>query len=1082
MKILKILLFLFLSYISHAQSSCDLDYYVNNNINDTCFVAGNDISFTYTSNVIINIQDLNGTTVASSGWPPTNLYTWPNCPSGTYIINIIGSSFQTLCYDTITIAAGIVNIGNPIILDYCQWNTINLEDELNSFLQNGTNPQYEFSIGGSTINGSDYQIVDTDSIFIDVLITDASGCILNTELIINPTANNTNTQSYTISDTIVQFCEQTIVDFFINSPDTNYTYNWYIDNNYFQNTDNVQYIFDPISNYQGPVSFDIEIEIIEDSTGCNVSFPDQVSSLGLTFPTGSVFSIPDYASPGCTYDSLINAPASPSIYWPEIDQIPITQMGPSDTIFWFIYCQNIPFSGDPADIDTFIWNYSDLPSLIQPNPQDSSSNVAALEIIWLDNSCNCVDEKYKIHTVISGGCGNNEKIATKSVNDPILAAIEITTPICQNDTAIFQNNSEIGCAGNTFQDNDTIVYYNWDFGDCTPLTTISITDPSNSFNPFPNIAYSYPLPGIYTVTLEAYAYCLPPSDTSAIITVYPKPNVSFTHNESICDGDSVFFSTDGLVFADSAYTRIDTCSVFPDTIHINVPAGNSNFTYLWDFDDPSSGVTNNTSDDPNPSHQFSSCGSYNVSLTITDGNNCSKVFEKTVIIYDLPNPNTSTNVVCSPDTTSFYDNSYYSTIPPDNCFGNPIEQWTWNFGDGTILTTDSLNSDTVKHKYNPDCNNIDFVNYSAQLTVTDIMGCSDSIPINVRVDCEQNALFSDINGQCQYINDNTYTTTIWNQSTLNPPSPADPNYIVWTIEDISGNIIYTDYQDGYSNINLTYSFSQIGTFIVTMDINGTYCSGSHSDTIEIWPNPSASGLTTHINCWGDNTGSIEITANGGTPYNSPPSYLYSWSGPNGFFSNSEDLNNLFSGTYNLQVFDSLGCTSNNFFLVDQTDSLSKNVITQNVNCFGGDDGSATVNIISGGNPPYSYQWSDGQTTDTAVNLSAGLYYCIITDDSLCIDTANFSIDHPDQLVFDTTTQDVNCFGGNDGSATVNIISGGNPPYSYQWDDPAAQTTATADSLSAGTYTCIITYNNDCDTSVTVTINHPDQLVYIVLYC
>ena len=199
--------------------------------------------------------------------------------------------------------------------------------------------------------------------------------------------------------------------------------------------------------------------------------------------------------------------------------------------------------------------------------------------------------------------------------------------------AIFQNNSEIGCAGNTFQDNDTIVYYNWDFGDCN-TTTISIDDPSNSSNPFPNIGWSYPLPGIYIVTLEAYAYCLPPSDTSAIITVYPKPNVSFTHNESICDGDSVFFSTDGLVFADSAYTRIDTCSIFPDTIHVNVPAGDSNFTYLWDFDDPASGVTNNTSDDPNPSHKFSSCGSYNVSLTVTDGNNCIKVFENANIKPD----------------------------------------------------------------------------------------------------------------------------------------------------------------------------------------------------------------------------------------------------------------------------------------------------------------------------------------------------------------------------------------------------------------------------------------------------------------
>ena len=100
------------------------------------------------------------------------------------------------------------------------------------------------------------------------MITDESGCILNTELIILPTANNTNTQSYTISDSVIQFCEQTAVDFIVNNPDTNYTYNWYIDNNFFQNTDSIQYTFNPITNYQGPVQFEIEIEIIEDSTGC----------------------------------------------------------------------------------------------------------------------------------------------------------------------------------------------------------------------------------------------------------------------------------------------------------------------------------------------------------------------------------------------------------------------------------------------------------------------------------------------------------------------------------------------------------------------------------------------------------------------------------------------------------------------------------------------------------------------------------------------------------------------------------------------------------------------------------------------
>ena len=132
-----------------------------------------------------------------------------------------------------------------------------------------------------------------------------------------------------------------------------------------------------------------------------------------------------------------------------------------------------------------------------------------------------------------------------------------------------------------------------------------------------------------------------------------------------------------------------------------------------------------------------------------------------------------------------------------------------------------------------------------------------------------------------------------------------------------------------------------------------------------------------------------------------------------------------------------------------------------------------MNIISGGNAPFTYLWSDGQTSDTAINLSAGTYTCVITYNNNCDTSVTVTINQPDQLVFDTTTQDVNCFGGNDGSAWVNIISGGNAPFNYLWSN--GQTSDTAINLSAGTYTCIITYNNDCDTSVTVTINQPELI-------
>jgi hypothetical protein len=54
------------------------------------------------------------------------------------------------------------------------------------------------------------------------------------------------------------------------------------------------------------------------------------------------------------------------------------------------------------------------------------------------------------------------------------------------------------------------------------------------------------------------------------------------------------------------------------------------------------------------------------------------------------------------------------------------------------------------------------------------------------------------------------------------------------------------------------------------------------------------------------------------------------------------------------------------------------VVDNDVTCYGGDDGQATVSV-TGGVPPYTYLWSDGQTTATAGGLAAGNYSVTVTD-------------------------------------------------------------------------------------------------------
>ena len=66
---------------------------------------------------------------------------------------------------------------------------------------------------------------------------------------------------------------------------------------------------------------------------------------------------------------------------------------------------------------------------------------------------------------------------------------------------------------------------------------------------------------------------------------------------------------------------------------------------------------------------------------------------------------------------------------------------------------------------------------------------------------------------------------------------------------------------------------------------------------------------------------------------------------------------------------------------------SNGISSTPTSCFNGNDGSATINML-GGTSPYTYFWSDGQTTQTANNLSAGSYSCTVTDTNGCVYSGN----------------------------------------------------------------------------------------------
>lgn len=102
-------------------------------------------------------------------------------------------------------------------------------------------------------------------------------------------------------------------------------------------------------------------------------------------------------------------------------------------------------------------------------------------------------------------------------------------------------------------------------------------------------------------------------------------------------------------------------------------------------------------------------------------------------------------------------------------------------------------------------------------------------------------------------------------------------------------------------------------------------------------------------------------------------------------------------------------------------------------------------------------WSNGATSATISNLSAGTYTCSVTDGSGCTAVKSVTITSPTQIDAFATTENSNC-GMSDGSAYL-VINGGVTPYSILWSNGA--TTANTSGLAPGNYSVLITDANGC---------------------
>jgi hypothetical protein len=127
--------------------------------------------------------------------------------------------------------------------------------------------------------------------------------------------------------------------------------------------------------------------------------------------------------------------------------------------------------------------------------------------------------------------------------------------------------------------------------------------------------------------------------------------------------------------------------------------------------------------------------------------------------------------------------------------------------------------------------------------------------------------------------------------------------------------------------------------------------------------------------------------------------------------------------------------------------------------------------VTGGTPPYTYNWGGSNPSSEDLSIvNAGSYQLTVTDANNCTGTGPvIDIDDAPTISATATSTEESSAGAADGTATVSSTDG-TAPYTYVWDDPSGQTTATATGLSAGTYNVVVTDAQGCSTTASVVVD------------
>lgn len=470
--------------------------------------------------------------------------------------------------------------------------------------------------------------------------------------------------------------------------------------------------------------------------------------------------------------------------------------------------------------------------------------------------------------------------------------------------------------------------------------------------------------------------------------------------------------TEPAPFAISETVVSNSCSgAISGSITLSVSGGAGNFNYLWS-PAPTNGQGSNAV-------SGLAAGSYTV--VITDGTGCDSTLS-----FNITEPTIiSSTFTTTSSNCNQADGQIVATVSGGTVATPLAYDYQWFDGNNVILIGET--SDTLK--------NVAAGSY--RLRVRDDNTCQQIFTVNL----------SDLNGP---------TVTV--DSIKNAGCFGESNGGIFITA--SGNnppFNYNWLPTGAVSEDLTGLPAGVYSVRVTDDLG---CITNVEDTVRESTELIAIVSAADATC-GECNGTASVSVTGGT---APYSYLWS----NGDTANNAD--SLCGGNYSLVITDASGCSKSFDFGVNTIGGpTGETVSVTPASCANSNDGAASV-VPIGGTPPYSYLWQhNGATTSSLTNLAAGIYFVQISDVRSCSRTVEIEILSPTAIELNPQVVSATC-NQSDGSILLNV-TGGQPPYSYNWFTATLVDTNFIDNRPAGLYPVSVTDANGCIESTTIAINN-----------